>query len=593
LRLTPAADNTGKIYFVKNSSGIWPLNKPAGFYFSNGTTWTQAPMTAGALTTADVIDNLISTVTNKPLSANQGFVLKGLIDAINNEFEERVDDEVNALIQDNTGITWIYDDILGTLTPVLNQNLIDIVNAAATSGNILIGSGTGWLSKAMSGEATLLNTGAITLNNAAVIGKVLTGYVSGAGTVLATDSISKAIQKLNGNDTPVNSTVVITGGYLTIGSPKTTFSISDGSGMITNNTVNPPTLTQVSWSGLTNIPATFIAAGVASYIAIDSTGSVVQQLAPFTNEQRRDVIFLGSMFHANLTTIDDINQFSEVGISPVNQLSDLAVSIGKFNLEGNIFSPNGANLQINKSIGKLFAFGSNWAIDGKNPHIKSLPALTSLTFQYRFQNGTNGATGVNINPNIYDLNGVSTAVPTNKFTIQRVFLYVSQDVKIQPGQNVYGSLAEAKAAIQTETFNVHPPVAANGILRAYIIVRQGTTNLQSATDCAFFFAGKFPDQNGASGISVSNFQNVYDNSAPNPELTIDAVRGALTIKTYTGGNGVNVLEIQNDAGTTTFSVNGNGEIIGFAQTQPQSDNSTKLATTGFAKRAAFINSLIF
>lgn len=39
-----------------------------------------------------------------------------------------------------------------------------------------------------------------TLSNSAVIGKLLTGYVSGAGTVAATDSLLAAIQKLNGND---------------------------------------------------------------------------------------------------------------------------------------------------------------------------------------------------------------------------------------------------------------------------------------------------------------------------------------------------------------------------------------------------------
>jgi len=36
--------------------------------------------------------------------------------------------------------------------------------------------------------------------DAAVSGKLITGYVSGAGTVAATDSILAAIQKLNGND---------------------------------------------------------------------------------------------------------------------------------------------------------------------------------------------------------------------------------------------------------------------------------------------------------------------------------------------------------------------------------------------------------
>lgn len=51
---------------------------------------------------------------------------------------------------------------------------------------------------AMSGQATIANTGAVTLDNASVIGKVLTGFVAGSGTVAATDSILQAIQKLAG-----------------------------------------------------------------------------------------------------------------------------------------------------------------------------------------------------------------------------------------------------------------------------------------------------------------------------------------------------------------------------------------------------------
>ena len=53
----------------------------------------------------------------------------------------------------------------------------------------------------LSSEATGSGTTGITvtLSNAAIIGKVLTGYISGAGTVTATDTILQAIQKLNGN----------------------------------------------------------------------------------------------------------------------------------------------------------------------------------------------------------------------------------------------------------------------------------------------------------------------------------------------------------------------------------------------------------
>jgi hypothetical protein len=58
------------------------------------------------------------------------------------------------------------------------------------------------ISAALSGNATTATTAttASDVANAPVIAKVLTGYVSGAGTVSASDSILSAIQKLNGND---------------------------------------------------------------------------------------------------------------------------------------------------------------------------------------------------------------------------------------------------------------------------------------------------------------------------------------------------------------------------------------------------------
>lgn len=74
--LPTAASHNGEVWLVTSSSGVWPFNHPAGLYISNGSSWTEAPMTAGSLTYADVIDNLTSTDTNKPLSANQGKVLQ-------------------------------------------------------------------------------------------------------------------------------------------------------------------------------------------------------------------------------------------------------------------------------------------------------------------------------------------------------------------------------------------------------------------------------------------------------------------------------------------------------------------------------------
>ena len=87
-----------------------------------------------------------------------------------------------------------------TFTGTVSGITAAMVGAPAGSGNST-GTNTGDQTITLTSEATGSGTGsfAVTLSNAAVIGKLLTGYVSGAGTVAATDSILQAIQKLNGN----------------------------------------------------------------------------------------------------------------------------------------------------------------------------------------------------------------------------------------------------------------------------------------------------------------------------------------------------------------------------------------------------------
>ena len=74
------------------------------------------------------------------------------------------------------------------------------------SGNIIVGNALGKaVSIAMSGEATIDNTGVVTLDNAAVIAKVLTGFTSSPGVITAADSLLEAIQKLDGNSSALQT----------------------------------------------------------------------------------------------------------------------------------------------------------------------------------------------------------------------------------------------------------------------------------------------------------------------------------------------------------------------------------------------------
>lgn len=111
-----------------------------------------------------------------------------------------------------------------------------------------------------SGEATSVADGAITLVNSAVIGKVLTGFVAGAGTVTAGDSIFSAIQKLAANDaTNANLTGVIT----SVGNA-TSVGAQTGAGstfvMNTSPTLITPTLGVASVTSLNGLTITAAAA---------------------------------------------------------------------------------------------------------------------------------------------------------------------------------------------------------------------------------------------------------------------------------------------------------------------------------------------
>ena len=339
----------------------------------------------------------------------------------------------------------------------------------------------------------------------------------------------------------------------------TTFSISDGSGFIENNGV----VTTVTWTGKTNIAVTNIATQNITYISIDINGNVIQQTIRWSPAEFSNNIVLGVVVHVNRVNVDAVNNEQSVMTNASQQVGDVLEGIGFVNIDGNIFGPNGATLGLTKTAGLVMNRGINWVNGGhENPHKLTLPVLSPVTaLQYRMRDGTSSALNLTVvNPNIYDNGsayGSAPAVPTNKFTVQRIYAFTSNNVKIQPGQAVYNSLAEAKANIQLEPFITESSIASNGILRGFLCIQQGTTSLTDASKVFFISAGKFGGSTGVGGLSVSTLQNAYDNST-NPEIVTNTDLGAVSIKRGSASDTDAVLEILNGAGTTTARINGDG-----------------------------------
>lgn len=358
------------------------------------------------------------------------------------------------------------------------------------------------------------------------------------------------------------STGVVNGGIISIGTTTGVFSITDGSGTIVDT--DNKTLTDISWSGLTDETVPF--SGILTYLSIGATSNIISSAIEPSNSLLRDQIFLGVLVHVNGTSLDVVNNEQATVLQPSNQLLDLMNAIGFFNISGNTLGST-TGLTIFKTVGDMFAHGSNYINDKKNPHITTLASIdtsTSGIFQYRYQDGSSGPlTDTLVIPDEYDDgNGQATpgTVPNNKYTIQRIYSFVSNNLKIQPGQFIYDSLADARGSIATEQFITEPSIAANGLLLGFLIVKKGTTDLTDTALAEFIAASRFGTTTGAGGASVSSLQNVYDNSGIEPEILTDSTRGALTIKRGSAADTDNVLEIKNAADTTTFEITGDGDV---------------------------------
>lgn len=178
-------------------------------------------------------------------------------------------------------------------------------------------------------------------------------------------------------------------------------------------------------------------------------------------------------------------------------------SLGSFSVRGEemFVSPNGANLKINTSAGKVF----NRAIglyDGPTLNYERNVTTQDAVVASSFRIGTRdpatltGSVVSDIIPGNYDVNGVVTPVPnpTGSVTIQRVYYSPLSSVNnrffVQYGQSVYPSLTDAVNAIGTTNYVVNPLLRFT-LLIGYIVVVKTATALNNPAQCIILPAERF------------------------------------------------------------------------------------------------------
>lgn len=432
--------------------------------------------------------------------------------------------------------------------------------SAAPNGSLLIGNGTGYsLSTitATTNQTTVTNgAGTITLGTAQDIAttssptfanETITGDIS--LTNAAFDSI-----EVGNSLTQLESTGVYSGAVMSVnGGDNTKFDIAAGLGYIVDySTPSAPTINQVTIGPFTAQTVTNLASTDFTWVLIDSAGAIVQQAAVPTASQRRTHINLGRLNHSNRTSISFANTLPDFEFSPVSQIGDLMQSLGPFNVGGNIITANGANLSMNKSTGSIFQQSFNYSTVPNSPHIVDTAGLVALTFAYQNQTGGAGGNVTVLDPTTYDVGGVTTAVPNpiQTATVQRVYLFGSNTLRVQRGQAIYSNLSDAIQGFPTEDFVVSPLIENFAVLVAYVAMEKSCLSLQDLACSKIIPAGKF-GSTATGGGGTTNLQQAYLNSVQ-PQITLNATQLGIQVRDAATPIGSSLFAIQNNAGSTSY-----------------------------------------
>ncbi len=214
--LTPSTASTGVVTLAgtlavaNGGTGVTTSTGTGSVVLSNSPTLvTPALGTPSALVGTNITGTATAfTASNVTTNAN----LTGAITSVGNvtslgSFNSA---SLRAALTDETGVG---ANVFATSPTLVNPSLGTPASGVATN---LTGTAAGLTAGKVTTNADLTGDvtsvgNATTLTNAPVIAKVLTGFVSGAGVVSATDSILQAIQKLDGNNaTNANLTGAVT-----------------------------------------------------------------------------------------------------------------------------------------------------------------------------------------------------------------------------------------------------------------------------------------------------------------------------------------------------------------------------------------------
>ena len=387
----------------------------------------------------------------------------------------------------------------------------------------------------------------------------------------------------------LNITGVVSGTVVSVNAgDNTTFDVAAGTYFVLDPFTDPmnPTFTPVTLAGQVGIAMT----GTApfTYVYADINGDIQQQTSEWTAEQVRDNAILAIVVRENGVNISAVSENQIFARGAAYLAVDQARAIGGVNIAGNHFTPNGANLQIDRSSGETFGLSINAAASQKTPNNIIRSGDTALTFDIIYSNGAGGFTEItgqtNMNVTQYD-NGTGTlaTIPNNRFVNHRWLYFASVNrCVLQFGSTIYNTIAEAENNRLAEAFQ-NVGLAVDDNTRTIMSLAQGATDLSDLSDARFNNTGKFGFGTGGGGSVTGGIGDVTSNTASVTSTAIvtfadtsgklvgesgvlidgsNNVTGAASyngVALTTGGSATNFL---NEQGNYVAVAGGSGDVVG-------------------------------
>ena len=336
-------------------------------------------------------------------------------------------------------------------------------------------------------------------------------------------------------------TGILYGGTLSSTPGSTTFNIKSGSGLIvamnaTTGSDPYPTLINVSWPEYNNVPIKYSGSAKISYISIDNTGSVVQQTDAWgstdINEWDNRIV-LGTVLHLSGSVSTGVFNSPQISYGYPQKTDDFTRAFGPLKISGHTLQASGSTLGITKTGGTSYREGAGYVNNPNHPSTVIENAInTSKIYRYHLSGSTPiidtgiSNAGYSVLDNKKYVNTTTGQLVTvsgggnNQFTIQRIFWFPNSPTNAfiaYYGNGVYGSLLEAKNAIDTEPFTEAPNTALNAIFVGYVIMEGDAVNLTTTGKSAIIQGGLF---RSVGGVGASGVPSVVTSLTSLSDVTI-------------------------------------------------------------------------